>query len=87
MRCADAMMQCFTSQCARDELAVLKYAMSTDFDDGLDGLSEIGSAAIPSLTAINWRIPRPEPSYADGELPYIRWVAPQRTAFVRQGER
>jgi hypothetical protein len=83
MKCAEAMMQCFTSQRARDELAVLKYAMSTDFDDGLDGLSEIGSAAVPSLTATNANAAPSAPNPVHDELPYIRWVAP-RTASVLQ---
>jgi hypothetical protein len=81
MKCAEAMMQCFTSQRERDELAVLKYAMSNDFDDGLAGLSEIGSAAIPSLTAINWR------ASMHAELPYIRWIAPHGTGLLLQDPR
>lgn len=77
MKCADAMMQCFTSQRARDELAVLRYAMSNEFDDGLAGLSEIGSAAVPDLAKITGRTPSHELPDSHSELPYIRWVAPR----------
>jgi hypothetical protein len=69
------MMQRYVSQRIRDESAVLKYAMSTDFDDGLAGLSEIG----PS---VNCRISTREPGHTDDELPHIRWVAPPETGTV-----